>query len=418
MSLYDRLPEDLILLLLEYFDCQSILLSCKLSLRFREVCEKGKMLPILQRKIKETTGFNIDNIDQLTKLCRYSMYNKRQYIFAGPLNSYIIVDGVAYVFGDSTYGFDEWTNKETPTILNINNIVQISSSGRHTLYLDSEGQVYFSGYNDYGQLGIGNIEWEGGEQLHPYLTQIVSIAVGNNFSLALNNQGQVYGFGDNNNGQLGLGDNNDRDMPTLISGLNNIVQIVSNEIMSALLTNNGHVYISGSTFENNMTPILISGLNDIIKMSIFSDILLALNDQGQVYMYYYIPSIPESDKPSLILNNLVQVRIGYHNIVALTVDGLIYVLSRLWGDKFNDTLVDIPVNVDYNIFQGVHYTTPILVPNLSNVVQIAVGSYHVLALTNTGDIYAFGQNDEGQLGLGDLQPRKIPTRIPNLKINL
>jgi alpha-tubulin suppressor-like RCC1 family protein len=43
---------------------------------------------------------------------------------------------------------------------------------------------------------------------------------------------------------------------------------------------------------------------------------------------------------------------------------------------------------------------PIQVSGLNNVVAIAAGVYHTLAVTANGNIYSWGLNDHGQLGLG------------------
>lgn len=58
--------------------------------------------------------------------------------------------------------------------------------------------------------------------------------------------------------------------------------------------------------------------------------------------------------------------------------------------------------------------TPRMVKSLvsSVIIQIACGFKHVLALTNNGELYAWGSNDDGQLGHGsdvklELKPRLI-----------
>lgn len=48
------------------------------------------------------------------------------------------------------------------------------------------------------------------------------------------------------------------------------------------------------------------------------------------------------------------------------------------------------------------------------IVQIACGVEHSIALTNDGELYAWGGNREGQLGLGsytvtEIKPKKIST---------
>ncbi|KAH9488940.1 E3 ubiquitin-protein ligase mycbp2 [Bulinus truncatus] len=44
--------------------------------------------------------------------------------------------------------------------------------------------------------------------------------------------------------------------------------------------------------------------------------------------------------------------------------------------------------------------------------QIAVGLHHTLVLLFNGDVYAFGSNNNGQLGLGDTKIRGKPTKVP------
>ena len=46
-----------------------------------------------------------------------------------------------------------------------------------------------------------------------------------------------------------------------------------------------------------------------------------------------------------------------------------------------------------------------------NVVAVSAGGYHSLFLTSTGAVYATGQNGSGELGLGDLTQRNVPTLI-------
>lgn len=50
-----------------------------------------------------------------------------------------------------------------------------------------------------------------------------------------------------------------------------------------------------------------------------------------------------------------------------------------------------------------------------HVVQIASGQYHCLALTNNGELYAWGSNSYGQLGIGTTSEKvPMPTLIQSL----
>ena len=51
---------------------------------------------------------------------------------------------------------------------------------------------------------------------------------------------------------------------------------------------------------------------------------------------------------------------------------------------------------------------------LQKVRVIAVGAFHNLALTDDGILWAWGNNEYGQLGTGDTQPRSQPIRVEGL----
>nr|AOV18880.1 myc binding protein 2 [Lymnaea stagnalis] len=48
----------------------------------------------------------------------------------------------------------------------------------------------------------------------------------------------------------------------------------------------------------------------------------------------------------------------------------------------------------------------------SPATQVAVGLHHTLVLLQSGEVYAFGSNNNGQLGLGDTKIRGRPTKVP------
>ncbi|XP_073943044.1 HECT and RLD domain containing E3 ubiquitin ligase 4 isoform X2 [Choristoneura fumiferana] len=51
-----------------------------------------------------------------------------------------------------------------------------------------------------------------------------------------------------------------------------------------------------------------------------------------------------------------------------------------------------------------------------NVIQIACGSYHSIALTNNGDLFAWGANSHGQCGLGTMTNKELtPQQITSLQ---
>ena len=58
--------------------------------------------------------------------------------------------------------------------------------------------------------------------------------------------------------------------------------------------------------------------------------------------------------------------------------------------------------------------TPVLVPGLSGVIQVAAGPYYVLALKSDGTVWAWGDNSDGSMGDGNTTARLRTERVPGL----
>jgi alpha-tubulin suppressor-like RCC1 family protein len=94
------------------------------------------------------------------------------------------------------------------------------SQSYHSVLLEKNTKnVYSFGWNDRGQLGLGdninrsiptllNFEFDG---------NIINISLGEHHSMVLTDKNKIYSFGHNSYGQLGHGDNSNKYVPTLIN---------------------------------------------------------------------------------------------------------------------------------------------------------------------------------------------------------
>jgi alpha-tubulin suppressor-like RCC1 family protein len=81
-------------------------------------------------------------------------------------------------------------------------------------------------------------------------------------------------------------------------------------------------------------------------------------------------------------------------------DGTVYT----WGENFFGELGD-GTTIDRH--------SPVLVPSLSGITQIARGDHHMLAV-GPGTVWAWGFNGDGQLGDGSTTQRNVPVPVPGL----
>jgi alpha-tubulin suppressor-like RCC1 family protein len=107
--------------------------------------------------------------------------------------------------------------------------------------------------------------------------------------------------------------------------------------------------------------------------------------------------------PVIGLGNIKQIAVGDAHGLALRADGAVFV----WGANGAGQLG--------NGKAGGQFGTPFRVAALGPVVAVAAGAEFSLALGADGRVFAWGDNVAGQLGLGNLDARTVPTAIPGLQ---
>ena len=116
-------------------------------------------------------------------------------------------------------------------------------------------------------------------------------------------------------------------------------------------------------------------------------------------------SSPVSVNMRGVLNgkNIVQVSAGFYHTIALSSDGSIF----SWGYNYYGQLGDgtttsrlSPVSVNMS---GVL--------NGKNIIQVSTGTYHTIALSSDGSIFAWGFNENGELGDGTNTSRSSPASV-------
>ncbi len=111
-----------------------------------------------------------------------------------------------------------------------------------------------------------------------------------------------------------------------------------------------------------------------------------------------------------VLEDVVAVAAGWDHSVALLADGTVWA----WGSRCQGQLGD--GRRDSNSWSAV--PTPVAgtanEPILDRIVAVACGAFHTLALRDDGTLLSWGGNDEGQLGRGALARRmhRLSLQVP------
>lgn len=147
---------------------------------------------------------------------------------------------------------------------------------------NGKGEVYASGLNNWGQLGINDPSVSSSDVplkvALPPNADIVSVAVGEGHASALDISGEVYSWG-RHISQVAL------HVPTKISGLTGVVGIYSATHRNFAIKDNGTVCWWPGALGAGWVPPQKAGLSNIIHISAGYEAQLALASNGSVYFW-------------------------------------------------------------------------------------------------------------------------------------
>jgi alpha-tubulin suppressor-like RCC1 family protein len=318
-------------------------------------------------------------------------------------------------------GINSVVSKLTPVSIlgNFKVFCYIDAGEYHVLALDINGLVWSWGYNGNGQLGDNSVV----SKLTPVsvlgtLKTFCKITGGSACSLGIDKNGLIWSWGDNTNGQLGINSTVSKSTPVSILGtkktfcqiVNFGQQTIIVESHSTGIDKNGLVWswglnsfgvLGNNSVTSRRTPVSILGaLKTFCKISGGYYHSLAIDKNGLIWSWgsnqygqLGINSVVSYSTPISVLGTLktfCQIAAGYYYSLGLDKNGLVWA----WGLNNYGTLGD-------NTGSGSNKSTPVsILGNLKTFCQINSGGVYSLALDYKGNIWSWGDNRNGALGLG------------------
>jgi len=265
----------------------------------------------------------------------------------------------------------------------------------------------------------------------PSFVMFPNIAAGINHSIALKADGTVWTWGDNQYGQLGNGTTTDSTTPVQVSSITNVYAVSSGANFNLALKTDGTVWAWGDNQSGQLgnggtetkykpTQVLSQGggdFNNVIDISCGRSHSLAVKSDGSVWAWgkNTLGNLGDNTTdlrtyPTQVLgvggvgslHNIAYVEAGNNHSIALSYSGTVYT----WGNNEFGQLG--------NGTTGSYQTTPILIQNFSYIKAISAGKDHSVALKTDGNIWTWGFNENGELGHGHITNLSSPERVTAL----
>ena len=329
-------------------------------------------------------------------------------------------DGKVWAWGLGGYGalgLGNQNNTNRPTqIAGLDDVRYIVCGAFFSMALKNDGTVWAWGFNDYGQIGNGM------EDLYcltpqkiPGLSNAVAISAGRDHAAALDSQGRVWAWGNNWSGQMGIGTCGYRMEWTLVPGLDGVGAVTAGSDCSLALKHDGTVWAWGNggngqlgAGSNNSVnkPAKIDGLIGVSGISVGENFCAALKANGEVWTWGWnnygqlgIGAAPDmTNRPvrSIGISGVGAIACGAGHVVASS-NGHIWT----WGK-----------NTDGQLGNGMLFTNLPTVVGGINLRVVAAGSDHSAVLRpGTGQLFMFGNNSHGELGIGSTMKTNKATAV-------
>lgn len=331
----------------------------------------------------------------------------------------------------------EGSRIKTPTpceALSLLRPVQLAGGEQSLFAVTPDGKLFATGYGSGGRLGVGGSDsWAIptllGSLQHVFVKK-VAVNSGGKHCLALTTDGEVYAWGEGEDGKLGHGNRMSYDRPKLLEHLNgmSVADIACGSAHSAAITASGHVLTWGKgrygrlghgDSEDQLRPKLVEALLGYRAIDIACGSgdaqTLCITDDDNVWSWgdgdYGKLGRGGSDGcklpykiESLAGLGVIKVECGSQFSVALTKSGAVYTWGKGDFHRLGHGSVD-------------HVRRPKKVAALQGrkIISIATGSLHCVACSDAGEVYTWGDNDEGQLGDGTVTAIQRPRLVAALQ---
>lgn len=306
----------------------------------------------------------------------------------------------------------------------------VGAGSAHTCGIKSDNTMWCWGLNSHGQLGTGNTTNADTPQAVSGGLTWTRENLGADYTCAIAADLSLYCWGANGSYQLGTGDTGDRNVPTQVGADNDWRQVSAGGAHTCGIQTDGTLWCWGNNtfgqiglgYESSAvtTPTQVGTDNDWRLVRAGSYHTCALKNDNSLWCWgdnqdgqLGLGDNTDRSTPTQVAGDWIKAltgTVGYTTCGEQASTGRVKEKGTLWCWGLND-------QGQLGTGDQLSRNVPTQVGSSTNWISLAPGYHHSCALQGKKDarsLWCWGQNDFGQLGLGDRMRRLTPTMVPGL----
>lgn len=258
------------------------------------------------------------------------------------------------------------------------------------------GQLFCRGWNTFGQLGVGTVQFSRSRVMPKGISAPISVVAGIFHTCASQKDGKLFCWGLNQSGELGDGSTENSPTPRRVQRLSDVFAVSATNNRTCAVTREGWLVCWGSrelgglgdgnTSGQTSYPVRIGNFTNAVDVALGLAQGYVVLKNGEVWRWGTSRFVGELlTLPSPVkfseLPPTISVAAGRNHACALLRDGSV----RCWGSNAFGQLGQPTVKGRVD--------EPVAVPNLSGIKAIAVGWFNTCALHHDGTVSCWGLDE-------------------------
>jgi len=243
----------------------------------------------------------------------------------------------------------------------------VSAGLSHTVVIRMDGTLWAWGSNQFGQQGNGSAVHNTTPARIGAVTNWAAVSAGRLHTVAIRTDGTLWAWGLNNGNQIGDGTTLDRNVPTRIGTATNWVSVSAGSDHNVAIRTDGTLWVWGNNSDGQLGDGTTTARSIPVRIGTSTD--------------------------------WAHVSAGGMHTVGIRADGSLWA----WGNNQRGQLGGGMSTSNRSI--------PVRIGTETDWAHVSAGRMHTVGIRADGSLWAWGDNQYGQLGDGTMNIRTSPTRI-------